>query len=176
MMNPALITARIKIMQQGSTLLVALIMLVLLTLLAISAMQSTTSSIQVVGNAQFHEEARAAAQTAVERVMSDGNFRTTPPAPQNIDVNQDGTFDYTVTFFNPADVANTAPKCLSATPVTQNDLNVPPDCGSSIDPICFWTSWDITATVSDVRTGASVVMHQGVRTIAGFNAVAAAGC
>ena len=167
----------IKIKQQrGSTLLVALIMLVLLTLIAISSIQSTTSGIQVVGNAQFHEEARAAAQKAIEKVISDGNFRTTPPGPQSIDVNQDGIADYTVTFFDPANVAGTAPKCLSARAVDQADSNVPPVCASSIGAVCFWTMWDVRAVVSDVNTGASVILHQGVRTIAGWNDVLAAKC
>ena len=117
--------------QRGSTLLVALIMLVLLTLIAISAIQSTTSSIQVVGNAQFREEAKAAAQKAIEKVMSDGGFKTTPPAAQNIDVNQDGTADYTVTFAP-------APSCLSAKAVNPGDAGIPPVCASSIGATCFW--------------------------------------
>jgi len=45
----------------------------LLTLIAISAMNSTTSSIQVVGNAQFREEAGAAAQQGIESIIS-SNF------------------------------------------------------------------------------------------------------
>lgn len=155
--------------QRGSTLLVALIMLVLLTLIALSAIKSTTSSIQVVGNAQFREEAKAAAQTAIENVMSTGGFKTTPPAAQNIDVNQDGTADYTVTFAP-------APSCLSAKAVAAGDANVPAVCASSIGAICFWTTWDIRAVVSDAQTGASVVLHQGVKTIAGLNDVVAAGC
>ena len=84
--------------QHGSTLLVALIMLVLLTLVAVSAINSTTSSVQMVGNAQFREEANAAAQQAIEQVLSTPDFMTTPPVAQNIDVNRDGTADYTVTF------------------------------------------------------------------------------
>ena len=84
--------------QRGSTLLVALIMLALLTLVAVSAINSTTTSLQMVGNAQFSEEADAAAQQAIENVISTGDFKSTPPAPQNIDVNNDGVADYTVKF------------------------------------------------------------------------------
>lgn len=149
--------------QRGSTLLVALIMLVLLTLIALSAINSTTSSIQVVGNAQFREEANAAAQKAIEKVISTGDFRTTPPASQSIDVNQDGVADYTVTF-------SPAPSCLSFRPVDPADTGVPSVCASSIGAVCFWTMWDIRAVVSDVKTGASVVLHQGVKTIAGLDA------
>jgi len=155
--------------QRGSTLLVALIMLVLLTLIALSAIKSTTSSIQVVGNAQFREEAKAVAQKAIEKVISDGNFRNAPPAPQSIDVNGDGVADYTVTFAP-------APSCISAIAVGLGDPGVPPVCAGSIGAVCFWTLWDIRAVVSDVQTGASVALHQGVKTIAGLKAKLAAGC
>src|SRR5665647_3788905 len=81
--------------QRGSTLLVALIMLVLLTLVAVSAINTASSSIQIVGNAQYREEATAAAQQAIENVISNANFQTVAPVPQNIDVNNDGVADYT---------------------------------------------------------------------------------
>jgi type II secretory pathway pseudopilin PulG len=149
--------------QRGSTLLVALVMLVLLTLIALSAIKSTASSIQVVGNAQFREEANAAAQQAIEKVISNGDFRTVPPTPQNIDVNRDGTADYTVTFAP-------APSCISYQPVDPADPGVPSVCASSIGAVCYWTTWDIRAVVSDVQTGAGVILHQGVRTIAGLDA------
>lgn len=150
--------------QRGSTLLVALIMLVLLTLIALSAIKSTSSSIQVVGNAQFREEAKAAAQKAIENVISTGDFRTVAPTPQNIDVNQDGTTDFTVTFAP-------APSCLSYKPVDPNDAGVPSVCAASGGIVaCYWTVWDIRAVVSDVQTGAGVVLHQGVKTIAGLDA------
>jgi len=151
--------------QRGSTLLVALIMLVLLTLIAVSAMSSTTASIQVVGNSQFREEAIAAGQRALERVISDGNFRNIPPLDQSIDINLDGVADYTVTFSR---------ACISYRPANPGP-NVPPECaaGAGLGAICYWTVWDITANVSDVVTGASVTIHQGVNTIAGLNAAVA---
>ena len=150
------------VQQRGSTLLVALIMLVLLTLIAISAMQSTTSSIQVVGNAQFREEAYAAAQRAMELVISNGNFQNGAPAPQTIDVNQDTKADYTVTFTLPD--GSSGITCLSSSPTTPGAANVPTGCTGAIP--CFWTTWDIRAVVNDVQTGAGVVLHQGVRNVA----------
>jgi len=151
--------------QRGSTLLVALVMLVLLTLIAISAMSSTTISIQMVGNAQFRKEAQAAGQRAIETVLSDGNFRTTPPVPQNIDINQDGTADYTVTF-------NPAPQCISYLQVNTALTNLPNECYGQFAS-CYWTVWDITANVTDAVSGANMVLHQGVRTIAGLNSAVA---
>lgn len=149
--------------QRGSTLLVALVMLVLLTLIALSAMNATTTSIQVVGNAQFREEANAAGQRAIETVVSDSNFQTVAPSPQNIDINRDGTNDYAVTF-------NPAPRCVSYIPVATTDTNVPTICFGSIGAVCFWTVWDITAVVTDLHgSGATTTIHQGIRTIAGLN-------
>lgn len=152
--------------QHGSTLLVTLIMLVLLTLIAISAIKSTSSSIQVVGNAQFRAEARAAVLKAVETVLSTGDFRNATPDPQPIDVNGHGAFNFTVTFAP-------APACTSYQAVSPGDAGVPSVCASSIGAVCYWTTWDIRAVVDDVQTGASVVMHQGVRTIAGLDAAVA---
>jgi Tfp pilus assembly protein PilX len=151
--------------QRGSTLLVALIMLVLLTLIAVSAINSTTASTQMVGNAQFSKEANAAAQQAIENVISNTGFMTTLPAAQNIDVNGDGVADYTVTF--------ALPQCNSVKQANVGDPGVPSVCASSIGAICYWTVWDVRAAVSDIKTGASVILHQGVKTIAGLNAAVA---
>jgi Tfp pilus assembly protein PilX len=151
--------------QRGSTLLVALIMLVLLTLIAVSAINSTTASTQMVGNAQFSKEANAAAQQAIENVISNTSFMTTLPAAQNIDVNGDGVADYTVTF--------ALPQCNSVKQANVGDPGVPSVCASSIGAICYWTVWDVRAAVSDIKTGASVILHQGVKTIAGLNAAVA---
>lgn len=154
------IRSRIR-QQRGSTLLVGLIMLVLLTLVAVSAINSTTTSVQMVGNAQFREEATAAAQKAIEKVISTGDFRNTIPPPQTININ--GVANYTVTF-------SPAPSCVSFKPVDPTDPTTPPECASSIGAVCFWTVWDIRAVVEDPATGASVAVHQGIRTVAGLNA------
>lgn len=149
--------------QRGSTLLIALVMLVLLTLIAISAMNASTSSIQVVGNAQFREEANAAAQQAIENVISNSDFQTTVPTTQNIDINGDGNNDYAVTF-------NPPPSCVSYMPVATTDANVPKICFGSTGTLCYWAIWDITAVVTDTSgSGATSTVHQGMRTIAGLN-------
>lgn len=150
--------------ERGSTLLVGLIMLVLLTLVAVSAIESSTSSIQVVGNAQFREEATAAAQQAIENVISSSAFTTTAPAPQSIDINNDGVSDYTVTF-------SPAPSCSKYSAVdAATETGLPKDCYGSSGPYCYRTFWDVTATVNDATTGANVIVHQGIRILVGLNA------
>ena len=159
--------------QQGSTLLVALIMLMLLTLIAISSMNSTTSSIQVVGNAQFREEANSAAQQGIENIIS-SNF-TVSPAASTVPV-AFGAATYT------AEVE--APTCISSLALTNNELD-PTDpndspCLSSSSATntgivsasgvavaatqswCYDQKWDVRATVADANTGANVAVHQGV--------------
>lgn len=152
--------------QKGSVLVVGLIMLVLLTLIAVSSINSTTASIQIVGNAQFRDEATAAAQRAIENVISSSAFLSTAPTAQNIDVNGDGTADYTVTF-------SPAPACSYYRAVDTSAAGVPTICTSEIGALCYWTVWDVTAVVNDTATGAQVTVHQGIRTIAGINAALA---
>lgn len=158
--------------QHGSTLIVALVMLMLLTLMAISAMNSTTSNIQVVGNAQFREEASAAAQQGIERVIS-SNF-TVSPAASAIAVSF-GAANYA------ASVA--APTCLSSIGLN-NDALDPSDPNDAVclssgsatntgimnasgvvaagQSWCYEQKWDIRATVDDANTGANTAVHQGV--------------
>lgn len=159
--------------QRGSTLLVALIMLMLLTLIAISAMNSTTTSIQVVGNAQFREEAGAAAQQGIESIIS-SNF-TLNPAASNVPVTF-GVATYTA--------AVSTPDCISSVPV--NPLTLNPNSAADAACIgsatasntgmvtsgvvgtstgqtwCYDQQWDIPATVADSNTGANTTVHQGV--------------
>lgn len=160
--------------QRGSTLLVALVMLMLLTMIAISAMNATTSGIQIVGNAQFREEANAAAQQGIEQIIS-SNF-TLLPASSVVQVNF-GAASYTA--------AVSAPTCTSSIGLTNGELRpdtIPADAvclGSgaatntgivgasgvvvaSAQSWCFKQNWDIRATVDDSNTGANTAVHQGV--------------
>jgi len=161
--------------QRGSTLMVALIMLVLLTLIAVSAIHSTTSSIQVVGNAQYREEADAVAQQAIEQLIST-NFTIAPASsPISVDINNDGIADYTGQVEKPV--------CTSSVGLTNNQLNpfnsADKGCISSgqstITGIvgvsgvvaisqswCLKQSWDIKSVVIDSKTGANSTVHQGV--------------
>lgn len=165
--------------QRGATLLVALIMLVLLTLVAVSAVNSTTASIQVVGNSQFSGEAEAVAQQGIEWIISSDFTDNLAAAASSVavDVNNDGTADYTAVV--------EIPVCTSSLPLTNDKLNPfnPADAtclGSGqqggnlvvdasggvqtpIQTMCFNQAWDIQSTVNDSGfTGASRSVHQGV--------------
>jgi Tfp pilus assembly protein PilX len=126
--------------QGGATLLVVLIMLVVLTLFALAAINISNVNMRIVGNMQNRTTAEATAQHAVEQVLSTGNY-----------------------FYNPASavsglatgvtVANRI--CMgadAATGYSAAQAIVPED-----------TYWNVQVTVNDTLTGASTVMHQGVR-------------
>lgn len=144
--------------QRGATLIVGLILLVLITLVVSSGFMLSTTNLKAVGNMQYREEAIAAANAAIEEVISSDAIFFAPSA-RTVAVG-----DYTV------NVA--APECLYVADVavaTSNDAN--PNVhsedaagkGTGGMPGFLDTYWDIAATVQDGVTGARVTTHQGVK-------------
>lgn len=93
--------------QQGSVLIISMVMLFLLTLIAISAIQTTTGLLQIVGNAQFREEAIGAGQQTIDRLIGSISASTTGGIVSRAnelnsgtngcaDITGDGTCDYAV--------------------------------------------------------------------------------
>lgn len=142
--------------QRGATLIVALIMLALITLLVVNAFTLSSSNLRAVGNMQSREETMAAANQAIERMVSTPFYNALGTQTWAVDINKDGTNDYQVT---------TAPAtCIRA---SQASSAYPSDVelGAAMTAGSFWNvDWDIQASVTDSLTGASVVVHQGVRT------------
>ena len=144
--------------QRGVSLVVGLIMLVLITLVVTSAFMLSSSNLKAVGNMQYREEAIAAANAAIEQVISsDAIFIN--PAAQTLVV---GSYSVNVA----------APLCLYAVDVntaTSNDPN--PNIliegagggGGGAATGFQDTYWDITARVNDGMSGTQVVTHQGIR-------------
>lgn len=140
--------------QRGATLVVALIMLTLITLLVVSAFTLSSSNLKAVGNMQARDESIAAANQAIELVIS-SSFTDAPVGQEvNVDIDKNGTTDYTVTV--------AAPQCIKAVEVPNPDK-----CDEDLKPLCaennWHTTWDIRATVGNTATGAAVVVHQGAR-------------
>lgn len=142
--------------QRGATLIVGIIMLVLITLMVTTAFQLSSSNQKTVGNMQFRNESIAAANAAIEEVISTVDTFTTPSAT-TITVN-----GYAV------DVAE--PVCLYATEVitdssgdqTPNIFSESAGMGGGASSSFMRTYWDIAAAVNDNITGASVTAHHGV--------------
>ncbi|MEE4238988.1 MAG: PilX N-terminal domain-containing pilus assembly protein [Anderseniella sp.] len=143
--------------QRGISLVIGLILLVLITLVVTSAFMLSSTNLKAVGNMQYRDEAIAAANAAIEQVISsDAIFLN--PVSQPVVVG-----NYTV------QVA--APVCLYAVDVntgTSNDQNpnilIEGVGGGGGGGGAFQdTYWDIAATVNDGLMGAAVVTHQGIK-------------
>ncbi|HWH41827.1 MAG TPA: PilX N-terminal domain-containing pilus assembly protein [Usitatibacter sp.] len=154
--------------QRGITLFVALILLVMVTLLAVSSFRASNTNLKVVSSMQGRNESVAAAQAAVEQVISSANFTSNPTAvaatPIPVDLNGDGSSEYNVTLSPP-------PTCLKSrdTPSASLDYTVPADraCFASIQygqatNICAETVWEVAATTQDPVTQAETAVRQGV--------------
>lgn len=163
--------------KKGQTLIVALVMLLVLTLLVISAIRAGMTNLRIVGNMQAQEEVSSVAQQATEQVMS-SNFTANPSAQAiAVDINKDGTPDYT---------ANINPTCTGSIAVTNADLNpalaadapcissgAAQQTGLMVSGVavtgtltgqswCYLQQWELQASVTDSNTGATATTVQGV--------------
>jgi hypothetical protein len=145
--------------QRGAALVVGLIMLVLVTVMLISALVMSTSGFRSVSNMQFREEAIAAANRAIDQVIS-SPFMLTPEAETiSVDIDNDGDEDYSVDIDEP--VCISAIEAFGADP---SSLQVSP----SLTISSTWnTVWDIRATVNadENAGGAAIVVRAGVRAL-----------
>ncbi|MCG2592856.1 pilus assembly PilX N-terminal domain-containing protein [Ramlibacter sp. XY19] len=149
-------TTRAVRRERGATLIVALIMLALITLLVVNAFTLSSSNLKAVGNMQSREETMAAANQAIERVISSPFYNALGTQTWSVDINKDGTNDYEVTTAKP-----TCIRAGQATSAYPSDVEL----GAAMTSGSFWNvDWDIQASVTDSLTGASVIVHQGVRT------------
>ena len=149
-----------KRQQRGATLIVGLIMLTVITVMVTSAFSLSTTNLQSVGNMQFRDEAIAAANKAIEQVLS-SPFTTAPVAQTiNVDLDHDDAPDYEVVIDAPICISD-AEMALSASAPSSVTLPVAYNYAGST---AYQTVWDITAHVS-ASSGATVNVHQGVRVL-----------
>jgi Tfp pilus assembly protein PilX len=153
--------ARARRTQAGATLLVSMIFLVVLTLIVVSAIKVTNINSKIAGNMQVQKESEAAAQKAIEDVIStDFTHLATPPSI-SVDINGSGQAGS-----NYAVQMNPSPNCVSVKPIKQSELDasnandVPcyasgaaqnsgiVGSGGSGDSLCSNSTWEITAKVS----------------------------
>lgn len=127
--------------QRGAVLLVSLVILMILTLFVVSSANLSSSDLRIIGNFQSTMTLGQDAQQAIEQVLSSVNNFTAPAA-------------HTITV-NGHPVAVSAPTCLGTTPATGY---------TAVNSITLYdTNWQVTATATDARTGASATISQGVR-------------
>ncbi len=149
--------------QRGITLIVGLIFLVLITIMVTMAFTLNKGNLKSVGNMQARNESIAAANQAIESVLSAqlaawGNSALPVGGTVLVDVNKDGTNDYSVVVGTPTCVKSTM-QGISGT-----GMHSSVTLGASFDITNnYVTLWEMVATVSDLRgSGASVVIKQGV--------------
>jgi hypothetical protein len=141
--------------QRGATLVVAMVMLLLFTLLISGAFTMGTVNLKAVGNMQWRDEALAAANVAIEKVIGSPFTDELQAESHFIDINKDDIDDYVVNIAMPecvrATISSAAPKCSVDMPICPSDT---------------WdTVWDIRAVVADESSGARVVVRSGVRVL-----------
>ena len=161
--------------QQGMTLVVALVMLVVLTLLVVSAIRFGNINLRIAGNVQSETEASAAAQVAIETMV------TTINASSNISTitNQTMTVgtggrDYSVTVTKPACIFNKNINNSELDPTKAADLPcfettdteklvTATNTLTTVPTACKDQQWDVQASVDDsAKSGAKTTMLQGV--------------
>ena len=143
--------------QRGATLIIGLIMIVLITLIVVNAFTLSSSNLKSVGNMQVRDEAIAAANQAVERLISSTFTNALGSQTFTVDINKDGTDDYSV--------AVAVPTCIRAT-IAKAALPSDVELGAAMSTGSTWnTDWDIDSTVTDAATGAAVRIKQGVRVL-----------
>ena len=144
--------------QRGAALVVSLVMLVLITILVITALNLGAGNFRAVSNAQFRDEAIAAANLAIQSRISSTFLDPPATTTDTVDIDDDGTTDY---------VVQVTPTCISASVAETADPSsaaLPP----AMSLASTWnTVWDIAAVVTDDTTGASVVVHAGTRVLLG---------
>jgi hypothetical protein len=104
--------------QSGSVLIISLVMLVMLTLFVLTVINTTNINSRIARNMQTEAEAQSAVQQAIEQAIS-VDFTPAPASVAGnfpIDINNDGTSDYTVNVEVPA--------CVSSVPIKTVELDI----------------------------------------------------
>ena len=145
--------------QSGAVLVISMIMLVVVTLMIITALNLGTTSFRATSNMQFRSEAIAAANKAIEQVIS-SPFTVAPAAESiEVDMENDAVMDYVVHIAQP--VCIYASQAFSSDP---SSLALP----VSMSAASTWnTVWDLDASVTadENAGGAAVRVRTGVRVL-----------
>ena len=152
--------------ERGATLFIALVMLALMMIHALASFMAADTQLRNVGSLQARQEAQAAAQLAIARVIGSSAFVTSPPvSPIDIDVDGDGFPDYRVALSAGCSAAR-ALTSIAIPPPTADDAACLAASSPSGDIPCADTTWDIQAIAtrreSQTQSGAMVEVHQGV--------------
>ena len=171
--------------QRGSSLLVTLVFLLIFAIMAAAVFRGSLTSVLAIGNMQWRNEAVAAADDALDRLLSTSAFandtalvtQQVNATPFQVDATGDGINDISVSFpvVTLDGVARAGPRCLRAEPIPNKDLD--PDVAADVacfgsssmgagapntPSLCANTEWSITVRAVDAATDTSVDVVQGV--------------
>lgn len=162
--------------QHGATLIVGLIMLIVLTLLAVSAIRSGTTNLRIAGNTQIQEEAKAAAQQAIEQYISTNFTAAIPLAGSSVPATINKA-NYTATIQVPSCRGSTAvlnsqlditnplqAPCFSSSTASQPGIVFASGVQATVSQSwCFDQQWEVRSNASGAGgNGADVTAVQGV--------------
>ena len=144
--------------QRGATLIMGVIFLTLIMLSVAVAFRMSNNNLKAIGNMQAEAEAKAAAERAIEKLISsDAIFKT--PAATTVAPDAYGV-----------SVALAAPTCIRSV-IVDSQTSADPNGNIFLRGVATTASgyvetyWDIAATATSAATGANVEVHQGVRLI-----------
>ena len=164
---------KLRANQGGAVLVVSLIMLVLVTLFALASINMSTVNLRMTANSQIRAEAVAAAQQAIEEVISK-DFPANPQATTtSVAIPNTTTATYTVSIAAPEcknvivlkmielDISKSDDAaCFVSGAVANAGIAPPPSAGNSV---CASRQWEVPATVGDPDvSGTAVTVHQGL--------------
>lgn len=137
--------------QSGVVLITTLVLLIMITLFAVTAIRSSTTELQIAGNAQMRKELAAAAQEGVEMridTLNDfNNLINGVPVAAAVYSLQGGRYNVTVS----------APACIKSVPEPGTSMV---NAGVAASET---THWQLVSNVIDVNTGATMTSQQGVK-------------
>jgi Tfp pilus assembly protein PilX len=125
----------------------AMIMLLMLLLLGVSATQILGTNFRITSNMASQKSVQAAAQQALERMISNlANFITPPTSATSFSIQNGASQKYTVSV--------QGPKCIAELPAPGYSLTY------SLAP--KRTQWELQANTKDATLGGTAEVHQGV--------------
>lgn len=151
--------------QNGTILVVSLLLLLVMTILAVSSINMSTMDLRIVNNTQQQMEAEVAVSEAIEKVMSySDNFDIDDPdANPTISVNgTKTTLGNNVITVNGRNVQIDGRECIQTRPDTGDSIREKSPTGAFTTGK-FIKIWKLTASHEDPVSGAKVTMNQGVR-------------
>jgi len=144
--------------QRGAALIIALVVIVLISLVVVSAYNLTSSNLKSVSNVQYRNEVVAAANRAIEQVVS-GSFLNAlnTNSTSAVDIDKDGTSEYSVTVAIPQCPMRVRRVALDAPSGYEVGGETTMSAGTYV------SDFELAAEVKDTHTGAAVVVRQGIR-------------